>query len=482
MAEGDDLLGVQAIPRPDLDRAMHRIAALVTAELTRRDQQTVDPTDETDRPTTELPKAAPVAAAEPSSGVEAVIGEAAGLFSAGARREAAAVLAAVWARLSDDELLRAQCELNPPGTFAIGWERVVYRYFVDVTGNYPSDVAVEFWDVHCEPVSALLLDRYVARYGQTVTATRATLMDVAEATQNVSIGFVGRAEPVDVHPVEGEPANVEAPAQIAEQAEAPSASDAPSSGRVVDRWETDEVRSRSARRLRGHVLFPPKSQSGPALGSQEGRELPDMVAHAHFFSGGMDWWLLEYDPVSTRAFGVVDLGHGPEMGYFSLGEMDETVVTAGAAPMAIERDLYWSPTRLGDIRELADWNLLDPEPVQHSDHNHTASSSDTDHVESLATAIGAASGDSTREIAAEIGSAVDAGHTVDAAARFAAVQRLVSGEVVRAVPPKGAMERAWANVEALRVLADGGDDTELSPAEREVLERWSGWGRVPESV
>ena len=36
MAEGDDLLGVQPIPRPDLDRAMHRIAALVTAELTRR--------------------------------------------------------------------------------------------------------------------------------------------------------------------------------------------------------------------------------------------------------------------------------------------------------------------------------------------------------------------------------------------------------------------------------------------------------------
>lgn len=486
MAEGDDLLGVQPIPRPDLDRAMHRIAALVTAELTRRDQQPVDPTDEGDRPTTELPTAAPVAdnvepvaPAEPSAGVEAVIGEAAGLFSAGARREAAVVFAAVWAKLSDDELLRAQCELNPPGTFAIGWERVVYRYFVEVTGNYPSDVAVEFWDVHCGPVSALLLDRYVERYGQTVTTARSTLMDGAEATGNVSIGFVGRAEPVDVQPVEAEPANVEASARVAERAEAPLASDAPSSGRVVDRWETDEVRSRAARRLRGHVLFPPKSQSGPALGGQEGRELPDMVAHAHFFSGGMDWWLLEYDPVSTRAFGVVDLGHGPEMGYFSLGEMDETVVTAGAAPMAIERDLYWSPTRLGDIRELADWNLLDPEPVQHTDHNHTASSSDVDHVGSVATAIGAASGDNTDEIAAEIGSAVDAGHTVDAAARFAAVQRLVSGEVVRAVPPKGAMERAWANVEALRVLADGGDDTELSPAEREVLERWSGWGACP---
>ena len=71
----------------------------------------------------------------------------------------------------------------------------------------------------------------------------------------------------------------------------------------------------------------------------------DPVVHLHYFRGSADVWILERDVgdgsapkglgPQYQAFGYVDLGYGPELGYVSLPE----IFSAG-----MELDLHWKPT------------------------------------------------------------------------------------------------------------------------------------------
>lgn len=68
------------------------------------------------------------------------------------------------------------------------------------------------------------------------------------------------------------------------------------------------------------------------------------VVHLHYFMGGADWWITEKDVEggTPQAFGLVDLGHGPELGYISI---DELVSVRG---MSV--DLHWKPTTLAELK------------------------------------------------------------------------------------------------------------------------------------
>jgi hypothetical protein len=71
----------------------------------------------------------------------------------------------------------------------------------------------------------------------------------------------------------------------------------------------------------------------------------DPIIHLHYFRGPADVWILERDVgdgkasrglgAQHQAFGYVDLGYGPELGYVSLPE----IFSAG-----MELDLHWKPT------------------------------------------------------------------------------------------------------------------------------------------
>lgn len=69
------------------------------------------------------------------------------------------------------------------------------------------------------------------------------------------------------------------------------------------------------------------------------------VVHLHYFMGGADWWVTEkgMEGGTPQAFGLVDLGHGPELGYISI---DELVRVRG-----MNVDLHWKPCTLAAIRE-----------------------------------------------------------------------------------------------------------------------------------
>lgn len=101
--------------------------------------------------------------------------------------------------------------------------------------------------------------------------------------------------------------------------------------------------------LRGHKLLTKELEAGlPAMYSTDGQGAEALVV-VHFFSpySGWDWYGLEYDPETRTFFGWVD-GHTGEYGYFRLDEL-ESATLAGGVP-AVERDLYWTPVRLGDVR------------------------------------------------------------------------------------------------------------------------------------
>lgn len=75
----------------------------------------------------------------------------------------------------------------------------------------------------------------------------------------------------------------------------------------------------------------------------------EVLVLAHYFSSSWDWWATEYDPENRRFFGLVR-GFEIELGYFSLDEMEE--VSCNVRPLGgIERDLYWTPKPLSEIRK-----------------------------------------------------------------------------------------------------------------------------------
>ena len=91
----------------------------------------------------------------------------------------------------------------------------------------------------------------------------------------------------------------------------------------------------------------------PALGVHENVEDYDsVIAHVKLFSpyAGWRWYVTEWEAGTGLCFGLVE-GLENELGYFSLDELAEATVL-GDVP-AVERDLYWEPKALGEIRRPA---------------------------------------------------------------------------------------------------------------------------------
>ena len=102
---------------------------------------------------------------------------------------------------------------------------------------------------------------------------------------------------------------------------------------------------------RGHQLMTQKLAAAiPALGANEkARNYDEVLAPAKLFSpyNGWTWYITEMDPVTGQCFGLVE-GFEKEIGYFGLTELAETTVFGGVP--AVERDLYWQPMTLGEIK------------------------------------------------------------------------------------------------------------------------------------
>ena len=102
---------------------------------------------------------------------------------------------------------------------------------------------------------------------------------------------------------------------------------------------------------RGHQLMTQKlAETIPALYANENVAGYDTVlAIAKLVSpySNWTWYITEMDAATGQCFGLVD-GLEREIGYFDLTELAETTVF-GDVP-AVERDLYWEPRSIGEIK------------------------------------------------------------------------------------------------------------------------------------
>lgn len=86
----------------------------------------------------------------------------------------------------------------------------------------------------------------------------------------------------------------------------------------------------------------------PPLYSQDGKGY-EAIALAKFFTpdSNWTWYVTEYDPLERIFFGLVD-GFEMELGYFSLDELQSI---KGSLGLSIERDIYFSPTKLSTLMQ-----------------------------------------------------------------------------------------------------------------------------------
>lgn len=65
--------------------------------------------------------------------------------------------------------------------------------------------------------------------------------------------------------------------------------------------------------------------------------------------GAGTWYIIEYDAEEKLAYGLVEMGSYPELGYFSLDELEKVRLPLG---LKIERDRYWKPKALSEVEKI----------------------------------------------------------------------------------------------------------------------------------
>lgn len=86
----------------------------------------------------------------------------------------------------------------------------------------------------------------------------------------------------------------------------------------------------------------------PRLYETESIPMQNRIIHQHYFLGGCDWYMAEYDPNERLFFGYTILNNdyeNSEWGYTSLDEL----ASINYRGIEVDRDLYWTPRRTGDI-------------------------------------------------------------------------------------------------------------------------------------
>lgn len=84
----------------------------------------------------------------------------------------------------------------------------------------------------------------------------------------------------------------------------------------------------------------------PALYSQENVEDPMIICKFFYPDFSWTWYAIEFDGKDTF-YGLVD-GDEEELGYFSLSEL---MTNKGKLGLPIERDLYFKPCRLSEVKK-----------------------------------------------------------------------------------------------------------------------------------
>ena len=104
--------------------------------------------------------------------------------------------------------------------------------------------------------------------------------------------------------------------------------------------EEREFFSRKMDELRSVIRTMPVTYQQDGMGDQA-------IVHLHYFYGNCNWYITEKDMEgdgTIQAFGMADLGYGPECGYISIQELIESDIP-------IELDLHWQPKTRAEVKQ-----------------------------------------------------------------------------------------------------------------------------------
>ena len=79
----------------------------------------------------------------------------------------------------------------------------------------------------------------------------------------------------------------------------------------------------------------------------------EKIIHLHFFFGGCDWYVAEYDG-DELFFGYAVLNDdlpNAEWVFISFSELKDISIYG----LEVDRDVYWKPTPAGEIERIKDW-------------------------------------------------------------------------------------------------------------------------------
>lgn len=103
------------------------------------------------------------------------------------------------------------------------------------------------------------------------------------------------------------------------------------------------------RRIRGHNFFAPKAVMSkiPGIGATDDIPFENKKVHLHYFTGAADWYLMELDQKTGKAFGFLNpSGNGGHWGYVSLPDLEKVNV---GGYRVVERDCHFSQGNLDQV-------------------------------------------------------------------------------------------------------------------------------------
>ena len=89
----------------------------------------------------------------------------------------------------------------------------------------------------------------------------------------------------------------------------------------------------------------------PKLYETEETPIKDKIIHMHLFIFSTDWYIVEYDPATKRAWGFVILSGdylNAEWGYFSLVELEDVKIFG----VQVDRDLHWKVRNASEVDKI----------------------------------------------------------------------------------------------------------------------------------
>ena len=100
-----------------------------------------------------------------------------------------------------------------------------------------------------------------------------------------------------------------------------------------------------------NVPVPEKLAKVPRLYETENVPLKDKIIHLHFFIGGCDWYISEFDGGDTFfCYAILnnDLDNA-EWGYISFSELKEIKIRG----IEIDNDLYWKIRKASEVDKIS---------------------------------------------------------------------------------------------------------------------------------